>query len=80
MIPIEDLTYVTLAFEDTDADNENDEDYEDCVDCEDYEDDEDGDGWTALMWSRALPSASVVCMSKSVKSSRSKGGRAGERG
>ena len=41
MIPIEDLTDVTLAIQDTDKDDEGDEDDEDDEDVEDDEDDED---------------------------------------
>ena len=43
MIPIEDLTDVTLAIQDTDKDDESDEDDEDDEDNEDIEDIEDAD-------------------------------------
>ena len=51
MVPIEDLTDVTLAIEDTDEDEEDKED-------EDDEEDEGGPGWFALA-SMCKPSTSL---------------------
>ena len=50
MIPIEDLTDVTLAIQDTDKDDEGDEDDEDDEDIEDDEDGEDDEDDPGEWW------------------------------